>query len=87
MLPIAIFTLILVLLVLFESLKVVKENQRGVLFRIGRYEKVIGPGIFFILPAIDRLVKINLNDKLPGWQGLSKRELENKVKEIAIGER
>lgn len=73
-------------LVLMLSLKIINENQRGVLFRLGRFEKVIGPGLVFTLPSLDRLLKIDLNEKVPGWQGLSADQLDAKVKELALGE-
>jgi regulator of protease activity HflC (stomatin/prohibitin superfamily) len=60
-------TTILVLLVLFivipllaSSIKVLKEYERGVLFRLGRLVGARGPGLFFIIPFIDSLAKIDL---------------------------
>jgi len=60
-------TTILVLLVLFivipllaSSIKVLKEYERGVLFRLGRLVGARGPGLFFIIPFIDSLAKVDL---------------------------
>ncbi|MCC6015393.1 MAG: slipin family protein [Desulfurococcaceae archaeon] len=60
-------TIILVLLVLFivipllaSSIKVLKEYERGVLFRLGRLVGARGPGLFFIIPFIDSLAKVDL---------------------------
>src|SRR5262249_34904705 len=43
-----------------SSVKVVQEYERGVLFRLGRLIGPRGPGLFLIVPFIDRIVKIDL---------------------------
>ena len=49
------------LIVIFMSaVKVVQEYERGVIFRLGRLQGPKGPGIFFIIPLIDRMVKVDL---------------------------
>jgi regulator of protease activity HflC (stomatin/prohibitin superfamily) len=53
--------LVLLLLVFFNSLKIVQEYERGVVFRLGRLKGASGPGWFFIIPfGIDRYVKVDL---------------------------
>lgn len=53
--------LILVLLILLTSaVKIVQEYERGVIFRLGRLVGAKGPGLFFIIPIIDRMVKVDL---------------------------
>jgi len=53
--------LVLILVVLFSSLRIASEYERGVVFRLGRLIPLKGPGLFFIIPfGIDRLVKIDL---------------------------
>lgn len=42
------------------SIKVVQEYERGVIFRLGRLMGAKGPGLFFIIPFIDRMVKVDL---------------------------
>ncbi|MGI8829408.1 MAG: slipin family protein [Candidatus Limnocylindria bacterium] len=42
------------------AVKVVQEYERGVIFRLGRLVGAKGPGLFFIIPFIDRMVKIDL---------------------------
>jgi len=51
---------VLVLLFLINAIKIVKEYERGVIFRLGRLVGAKGPGLFFIIPAIDKMVKISL---------------------------
>jgi regulator of protease activity HflC (stomatin/prohibitin superfamily) len=48
-------------LILFVSaIRVVQEYERGVIFRLGRIVGAKGPGLFFIVPFIDRMTKVNL---------------------------
>lgn len=42
------------------AVRVVQEYERGVIFRLGRVVGAKGPGLFFIIPFIDRMVKVNL---------------------------
>ena len=54
---IAVFVLILI----SASVRVIQEYERGVIFRLGRVlPSAKGPGLFFIIPIIDRMVKVNL---------------------------
>jgi regulator of protease activity HflC (stomatin/prohibitin superfamily) len=52
--------LIVVILILSQSIKMVNEYERVVIFRLGRLSGVKGPGIFLIIPFIDKATKIDL---------------------------
>ncbi len=52
--------LLLVIIVATNSIKIVQEYERGVVFRLGRLVGPRGPGLFFIIPILDRIVKIDL---------------------------
>lgn len=52
--------LIVVLPFLAASIKVVREYERAVIFRLGRLKGAAGPGIFFIIPIVDKLFKVDL---------------------------
>src|ERR1039457_2770416 len=56
------FIFIVILLVMFaaSAVRVLPEYERGVLFRLGRLAGVRGPGLFFIIPGVDRLVRVSL---------------------------
>ena len=45
---------------LFASIRIVQEYERGVIFRLGRVMGAKGPGLFFIIPIIDKMVKVDL---------------------------
>jgi regulator of protease activity HflC (stomatin/prohibitin superfamily) len=52
--------IVLVVLVLVSAVKVVPEYQRGVIFRLGRLVAAKGPGLFVIIPVVDKMVKVDL---------------------------
>ncbi len=59
------FTLIVVIIVLLlavarAAVKVVPEYERGVIFRLGRIQGAMGPGLFIIIPIIDQMVRVDL---------------------------
>ncbi len=51
---------LILLFLVFSSVRIVQEYERGVIFRLGRFAGARGPGIFFIVPFIDRMVKVDL---------------------------
>jgi regulator of protease activity HflC (stomatin/prohibitin superfamily) len=55
-----IIIIVAVLLIISLSVKVVAEYERGVIFRLGRLIGAKGPGLFFIIPFVDRMVKVDL---------------------------
>jgi regulator of protease activity HflC (stomatin/prohibitin superfamily) len=59
-LAVGIAIVVLVLLFLASSIKIVNEYERGVIFRLGRSQGAKGPGVFFVIPLIDRIVRTNL---------------------------
>jgi regulator of protease activity HflC (stomatin/prohibitin superfamily) len=50
----------LTLVFLASSIKIVQEYERGVIFRLGRSVGAKGPGLFFVWPILDRIVRVNL---------------------------
>ena len=51
---------IVVLFLLMSAIKVLREYERGVIFRLGRLISVRGPGLIILIPVIDKMVKISL---------------------------
>src|SRR5438552_16034812 len=51
---------IVVLMFASSAIKIVQEYERGVIFRLGRIQGAKGPGLFFIVPIIDRMQRIDL---------------------------
>ena len=57
----AIFFLIVFLIILAAaSIKILREYERGVIFRLGRLIGAKGPGLIFIIPGVDKLLRISL---------------------------
>ena len=52
--------LLLLFAILGSAVRIVQEYERGVIFRLGRLVGPRGPGLFFIVPMIDRMVKVDL---------------------------
>jgi regulator of protease activity HflC (stomatin/prohibitin superfamily) len=55
-----VFLVFLLLVVATSSIKIAKEYERGVVFRLGRLTPLKGPGLFFVVPGIDRVTKVDL---------------------------
>ncbi len=51
---------VLVMFFFLSAIRVVREYERGVIFRLGRLVGAKGPGLFFIIPIVDKMVKISL---------------------------
>ncbi len=52
--------LVLVILIVANSLRILREYQRGVVFQLGRFWKVKGPGLVILIPGIQQMVKVDL---------------------------
>ena len=52
--------LVVLIVLLAASIRVLREYERGVIFRLGRVIASKGPGLIFIIPVIDRMVKVSL---------------------------
>ncbi len=56
--------LVIVVIVLFSLLssivKIAREYERGVIFRLGRLQRAKGPGVILLIPIVDRMMKIDL---------------------------
>lgn len=59
-LPGIILLLIILIIFLSMSIKIVREYERAVIFRLGRLIGAKGPGIFFVIPFVDNFIKVDL---------------------------
>jgi regulator of protease activity HflC (stomatin/prohibitin superfamily) len=72
--------------ILSTAIKVVQEYERGVIFRLGRLLGAKGPGLFFIIPIIDRMVKVDLRVvtlDIPSQEAITKDNVTVKVNAVA----
>ncbi len=52
--------LLILLFLIFASLRILREYERGVIFMLGRFWKVKGPGLILVIPGIQQMVKVDL---------------------------
>jgi regulator of protease activity HflC (stomatin/prohibitin superfamily) len=55
-----ILALVLVVFFLASAIKILREYERGVIFRLGRVIKTKGPGLIILIPIVDKMVKVTL---------------------------
>ena len=56
----SVIVLIILGLLLFSAFNILKEYERGVIFLLGRFWKVKGPGLIIVIPGIQKMVKVSL---------------------------
>ena len=54
------YILIALVLFLFSAIKILREYERGVIFLLGKFYKVKGPGIIIVIPGLQKMVKVSL---------------------------
>ena len=64
MFPILDFGLVALLVIALSGLRVAQEYERGVIFRLGRYNGLRGPGLYWIIPLIiERAVRVDIRTR------------------------
>ena len=48
------------IIIISSSIKVASENERLAVFRLGRFINIVGPGLFLLLPVIDKCIRVDL---------------------------
>jgi len=82
-----IFLILVVISAIASAIKVVQEYERGVIFRLGRLIGAKGPGLFFILPIIDRMVKVDLRVvtlDVPSQEAITRDNVTVKVNAVVF---
>ena len=68
------------------SIRVLREYERGIVFRLGRVTQERGPGLIFLLPAIDRMVRVSLRTvtlKSPAQDVITRDNVPARVTAVA----
>ena len=77
----------LVLLFLISAIKVAREYERGIVFRLGRlFPQPKGPGLFLLIPIVDRMVKVDLRTitlNIPPQEVITKDNVPARVNAVA----
>jgi regulator of protease activity HflC (stomatin/prohibitin superfamily) len=78
---------VMVLLFLFSAIKVAREYERGIVFRLGRLlPEPKGPGLFILIPIVDRMVKVDLRTitlNIPPQEVITKDNVPARVNAVA----
>jgi regulator of protease activity HflC (stomatin/prohibitin superfamily) len=79
------FLILVGLIIVSSAVKVVREYERGVIFRLGRLVGAKGPGLFFIIPIVDKMVKVDLRTitlDVPTQEIITKDNVTTKVNAV-----
>jgi regulator of protease activity HflC (stomatin/prohibitin superfamily) len=77
--------LVLVAVLIAASIKVLREYERGVVFLLGRFQRVKGPGLIIVIPAIQQMVRVDLRTivlDVPTQDVISKDNVSVKVNAV-----
>src|ERR1700733_13299431 len=58
--PFVIVLVVLAIFILPQAMRILREYERGVIFRLGKLQGAKGPGLIFLIPIIDKMVKMDL---------------------------
>jgi regulator of protease activity HflC (stomatin/prohibitin superfamily) len=83
---IVVLLLIFVLIVLASSIRILREYERGVIFRLGRLIAQKGPGLILLIPIVDRMVRVDLRTvtlTVPPQEVITKDNVTVRVNAVA----
>jgi regulator of protease activity HflC (stomatin/prohibitin superfamily) len=58
--PVVIIIVVLAVIVLPQAMRILREYERGVIFRLGKLQGAKGPGLIFLIPIVDKMVRMDL---------------------------
>jgi regulator of protease activity HflC (stomatin/prohibitin superfamily) len=77
--------IIFVIFILANSIRILREYERGVIFRLGRLISAKGPGLILLIPVVDKMVKVSLRTipmEVPAQDVISKDNVSVKVNAV-----
>src|SRR5438128_6915752 len=78
---------LIILFILFAAVKITREYERGVIFRLGRlFPEPKGPGLFLLIPIVDRMVRVDLRTitlNIPPQEVITKDNVPVRVNAVA----
>ncbi len=80
-----ILALVLIVLFLASAIRILREYERGVIFRLGRVIKTKGPGLIILIPVVDKMVKVSLRlvtMDVPGQDVITRDNVSVKVNAV-----
>jgi regulator of protease activity HflC (stomatin/prohibitin superfamily) len=76
LIPIVLISLLLL------GVRNVRETERVVVFRLGRFLHLQHPGRFWIIPFVDKIARIDLDARIPEWRSLDPTEVDRRVEDL-----
>ncbi len=55
---------LIILALVFSSIRILREYERGVIFTLGRYQGIKGPGLFFVIPVVQQMERVDLRTRV-----------------------
>ncbi len=78
---------ILIAVIIYNSIKILMEYERGVVFFLGKFQTVKGPGLVFVLPIVQRLIRVNLQTvtmEVPAQDVITRDNVSVKVNAVVF---
>ena len=83
--PAIFFLVVFLIIIAAASIKILREYERGVVFRLGRLIGAKGPGVIFIIPGIDKLLRVSLRTvvlEIPPQEVITRDNISIKVNAV-----
>jgi regulator of protease activity HflC (stomatin/prohibitin superfamily) len=83
--PALVFLIVFLIIIASAAIKILREYERGVVFRLGRLIGAKGPGIIFIIPGVDKLLRISLRTvalEIPAQEVITHDNISIKVNAV-----
>ena len=77
--PVLLILLVLIV-VIPRGVVLVKESQRLVVYRHGKFNTVLGPGIVIVIPVVDKPILVNMSKHVPDWQSMNEHDICERLK-------
>ncbi|MGW8182569.1 MAG: SPFH domain-containing protein, partial [Burkholderiales bacterium] len=79
------FVILAIVILVVASLRILREYERGVIFLLGRFWKVKGPGLIIVIPGIQQMVRVDLRTivmDVPSQDVISRDNVSVKVNAV-----
>jgi regulator of protease activity HflC (stomatin/prohibitin superfamily) len=83
--PAILFLIVFLIIIAASAIKILREYERGVIFRLGRLIGAKGPGLIFIIPGVDKLLRIGLRTvalEIPSQEVITRDNVSLKVNAV-----
>lgn len=74
-----------IIIIVPQAVKIVQEWERGIILRLGKFDRTRGPGLFFIIPYVERMIKVDLRIvtmEVPAQEVITRDNVTSKVNAV-----